>query len=59
MFDSAEELVVAVLRQLTGGQTSKDGISESESAGWRLAYLGPVVANLDYMFALIDPREAK
>ena len=35
VFDTAEELVVAVLRQLTGAQMSKDGISDSESAGWR------------------------
>ena len=35
VFETAEDLVVAVLRQLTGGQTSKDGISDAESAGWR------------------------
>ena len=48
VFDTAEELVVAVLRQLTGGQMSKDGISDTESAGWRygvdldFAYLGTI-----------------
>ena len=35
VFDSAEELVAAVLRQLTGGEVSKDGISDSADAGWR------------------------